>query len=141
LTNCFGDGKYKKSVRAQADIFHPSQIERLLADLRQMGRVSQREEGLLNHAQAGAILGVSARRVGELVTLGKLSRYDFVGRTYVSVREILDRRESDVKSGRPKRSIGQRVRVAAKVARNYDALNVAIDAITPIPKKRKGKQK
>jgi hypothetical protein len=109
----------------------------LLAELRQMSRVSKREEGLLNHVQAGAVLEVSARRVAELVELGKLTRLNFLGRTYVSVREVLERREADVKAGRPARSIAQRIRAAAKVVSNYDALNATIDVITPEPKKRK----
>jgi hypothetical protein len=113
----------------------------LLAEVRQMTRVSQREEGLLNHPQAAAVLEISARRVAELVELGKLTRYNFLGRTYVSVREVLDRREADVKAGRPPRTIPQRIRAAAKVVGNYDALNAAVDVITPEPKKRKGKPK
>jgi hypothetical protein len=118
-----------------------SSIKKLLAELRQMSRVSKEQEGLLNHAQAAAVLDVSTRRVGELVELGRLTRHDFLGRTYVSVREVLQRREADVKAGRPLRSIGQRIRTAARVAGNYDALNATIDAITPEPKKRKRSQK
>ena len=76
-----------------------SSAKRIMGELRQMSLVSQQEEGLLNHAQAAAVLDISARRVGELVELGKLRRFDFLGRTYVSVREIVERRASDVKSG------------------------------------------
>ena len=112
-----------------------SKGKKLMAELLQMSRVSAREEGLLNHSQAAAVLGVSARRVGELVELGKLCRYDFLGRTYVSVREVLDRRKTELKSGRPPRSLGQKIRTAAKILRHYDAVNIAIDAITPEPKK------
>jgi hypothetical protein len=118
-----------------------SRTKRVLADLKQMSRVSQREEGLLNQPQAGAVLEVSARRIAELVELGKLTRYNFLGRTYVSVREVLDRREADVKAGRPSRSIVQRIRTAAKVVGGYDALNATIDAIVPVPKKRKEKKR
>lgn len=116
-----------------------SKSRQLLAELRQMSHISQREEGLLNHAQAAAVLGVSARRIGELVELGKFARYNFLGRTYVSVREVLERRNAEVKAGRPPRSIGQKIRTAAKVLGNYDALNAAIDAVTPEPKKAKQK--
>src|SRR4030095_14873272 len=73
----------------------------LLAELRQMSKASFEHDGLLNHAQAALVLDVSTRRVGELVDLGKLTRLDFLGRTYVSVREIMARRDSDVKAGRP----------------------------------------
>ncbi len=118
-----------------------SRGKKLLAEVRQMSRVSQQEEGLLNHAQAAAILEVSTRRVGELVELGKLTRLNFLGRTYVSVREVLDRREADVKAGRPVRSVAQRIRAAAKILGNYDAVNAAIDAITPEPKKRAGRER
>jgi hypothetical protein len=114
-------------------------VKRLLVEVRQMSRVSQREEGLLNHAQAAAVLEVSTRRIGELVELGKLTRWDFLGRTYVSVREVLERREADVKAGRPARSVAQRIRAAAKILGSYDAVNAAVDAITPEPKKRKGR--
>jgi hypothetical protein len=116
-----------------------SKSRQLLAELRQMSHISQREEGLLNHAQAAAVLGVSARRIGELVELGKFARYNFLGRTYVSVREVLERRNAEVKAGRPPRSIGQKIRTAAKILGNYDALNAAIDAVTPEPKKAKQK--
>lgn len=114
-----------------------SRASKLLVELRQMSRVSQREEGLLNHAQAAAVLGVSARRIAELVQLGKLCRYDFLGRTYVSVNEVLERRNAELKVGRPPRSVAQKIRTAAKILRNYDPVNIAIDAITPEPKKRK----
>ena len=48
-----------------------SRARKLLAEVRQMSRISQREEGLLNHAQAAAVLGLSTsanwrtRGVGE----------------------------------------------------------------------------
>ena len=113
-----------------------SRLRKLLAEVRQMSRVSEQQEGLLNHAQAAAILEVSTRRVGELVKLGKLTRWDFLGRTYVSVREVLDRREADVKAGRPLRSMAQRIRAAGRILGNYDAVNLAVEAITPEPKKR-----
>ena|SRR5438034_7482788 len=112
-----------------------SSAKRIMAELRQMSLVSQQEEGLLNHAQAAAVLDVSTRRVGELVELGKLKRHDFLGRTYVSVREVMARRAADVKAGRPAKSIAKRIKTAAKVVSNYDALNVALDAIVPLPKK------
>jgi len=35
------------------------------------------EEGLLNHVQAGLLLGVSVKRIGELVRLGKLRRFAY----------------------------------------------------------------
>src|SRR6266480_4258777 len=89
--------------------------KKLLAELRQMTKASFEHEGLLNHAQAALILDVSTRRVGELVELGKLTRLNFLGRTYVSVKEIVARREADVKAGRPVRSVAQRIRAAAKI--------------------------
>jgi hypothetical protein len=52
-------------------------------EVEQFSKVSAREGCLLNHRQAALLLDVSAARVSELVTLGKLTRYDFLGRTYV----------------------------------------------------------
>jgi len=101
-----------------------------------MSLTSEKEGGLLSHAQAALLLEVSARRVSELVELGKLERYDFLGRTYVSVSEVLARREADVKAGRPVRSIGKRLSVAAKLVAKYDLVNAAVDVITPEPKKK-----
>ena len=117
-----------------------SRGKKLMAELLQMSRVSMREEGLLNHAQAAAVLDVSARRVAELVELGKLCRFDFLGRTYVSVREVLERRSAELKAGRPPGSVGQKIRTAAKILGNYDAVNAAIDALTPVPKKQERKR-
>src|SRR6266481_2579274 len=93
---------------------------RILAELRQMTKASVEHEGLLNHAQAALVLDVSTRRIGELVELGKLTRLNFLGRTYVSVREIVARRDADIKAGRPKRSTMQRLKYAGKALAKYD---------------------
>jgi hypothetical protein len=53
-----------------------------------MSKAMVDEKGLLNHSQAALILGVTPARVTELVRLGKLTRFDFLGRTYVSVKEV-----------------------------------------------------
>src|SRR5437764_7426362 len=58
---------------------------------RQIKRMSQAmidEKGLLNHAQAALLLDVSTKRVGELVRLGKLTDFTFLGRKYVSMRQV-----------------------------------------------------
>jgi len=104
-----------------------------------MTLTSQQEDGLLNHAQAAVVLEVSTRRISELVELGKLKRHDFLGRTYVSVKDVLARRAADVKAGRPARSIGKRLAMAAKFVAKYDPVNAAVDVITPEPKKKKSK--
>jgi hypothetical protein len=92
----------------------------LLLELRAMGKAMRDEDGLLNHAQAALVLEISARRVAELVELRKLRRFDFLGRTYVSVKEVLDRREADVKAGRPKRGVVKRLVMAVKTAAASD---------------------
>ncbi len=114
-----------------------SRVRALLAELKQMTRAMEREDGLLNHAQAALILDISTRRVGELVQLGKLSRFDYLGRTYVSVKEITARREADVKAGRPRRTMGQRITAAAKAFSKYDTVQAVVMAATPEPKKAK----
>jgi hypothetical protein len=79
------------------------------------------EKGLLNHAQAALLLDVSTRRVGELVRLGKLTDFTFLGRKYVSMREIWDRNKQGLKAGRPPYPMGQRFRGQSKAAAKTDA--------------------
>jgi hypothetical protein len=117
-----------------------SRASKLLAELRQMTRASIEHEGLLNHAQAAVVLDVSPRRIGELVELGKLTRLDFLGRTYVSVKEIVQRRKADVKAGRPRRSVAQNLGKVAKIMSHYDVVNVAVGALTPEPEKKRRKK-
>jgi hypothetical protein len=74
------------------------------------------EKGLLNHAQAALLLDVSTRRVGELVRLRKLTDFTFLGRKYVSMREVWDRNKQDLKAGRRPRRIGQRLPAQSKGA-------------------------
>jgi hypothetical protein len=79
------------------------------------------EKGLLNHAQAALLLDVSTRRVGELVRLRKLTDFAFLGRKYVSMREIWDRNKQDLKAGRPPRPMGQCFPEQSKAAAKTDA--------------------
>ena len=79
------------------------------------------ERGLLNHAQAALLLGVSTKRVGELVRLGKLTDFTFLGRKYVSMREVCDRNKQDLKAGRPPRKMAQRFPGQSKAAAKTDA--------------------
>jgi hypothetical protein len=91
---------------------------------REMGRMSEamiEEKGLLNHAQAALLLDVSTKRVGELVRLGKLTDFVFLGRKYVSMREVWERNTQELKAGRPPRSAGQRVAAQSKTALKTDS--------------------
>ncbi len=91
-------------------------------ELDDMSAVMVREEGLLNHSQAALLLDITPARLTELVNLGKLTRYDFLGRTYVSVKEVKNRREQDLKAGRPVRNLVQKVAVGIKAALKTDAV-------------------
>lgn len=84
------------------------------------------EKGLLNHAQAALMLDVSTKRVGELVRLGKLTRFDFVGRTYVSMREIWDRNKQELRAGRPPRPLGRKIANSLKAAVQTDSLQARL---------------
>jgi len=107
-----------------------------LRQLQEMSAATVREEGLLNYAQAGLVLDVSTKRVSELVRLGKLTRFEFLGRTYVSLREVGDRLAQQIKAGRPKRSLGQRWSTTLKAVAHSDALQVAAEAF-PAKARRK----
>jgi len=93
----------------------------LKREVEAMSEAMVEQQGLLNHAQAAILLEVSTRRVSELVELGKLTRFDFLGRTYVSMREVKERREQDLKPGRPPRNIPQQTMVGVKAALKTDS--------------------
>jgi hypothetical protein len=86
-----------------------------------MSKAMIEQRGLLNHPQAALLLGVSTRRVGELVALRLLKRFDFLGRTYVSVRQVQERYQMDLKAGRPKRSSFEMMKASLKAAAKHDA--------------------
>jgi len=91
-----------------------------LRELEEMSEVMVREKGLLNAPQTAILLDVSRERVYELMELGKLTRYEFTGRTYLSYSEVQERREQDIKAGRPRRSALERVVVGIKAAAKTD---------------------
>ncbi len=109
---------------------------------RQMKKMSDamvEEKGLLNHAQAALLLDVSTKRVGELVKLGKLTDFTFLGRKYVSMREIWERNRQELKAGRPpRRSTGKRVAAPLKAAVKTDSGQASLggDAASYFKKKR-----
>lgn len=106
---------------AEADDARREECERARSELAAMSEAMIEEKGLLNHAQAALLLDVSVKRIGELVRLGKLRRFDFLGRTYVSVREVQDRYRQDLKAGRPKQNFLQRSTASIKAALKTDA--------------------
>jgi hypothetical protein len=87
--------------------------EQARLEMKQMSDAMVEEKGLLNHAQAALLLDVSTKRVGELVRLGKLTGFTFLGRKYVSLREIRERNTQELKAGRPPRRAGPRITKAA----------------------------
>ena len=116
----------------------------LLEELRAMSRAMQAEGGLINHAQAALVLDVSTRRVGELVETGKVRRFEFLGRTYVSVREVLDRSAADIKNGRPPRKGLKKLVKTVEIVANYDAANFVVESFVEggmaTPKKKRKKE-
>jgi hypothetical protein len=77
--------------------------------------VSQQQDGLLLVNQAAMVLDVSPARVTQLCQAGKFRTWDFFGKHYLSCSEINSRRTAEVKTGRPPRSVGQRVKLAGKM--------------------------
>ncbi|MFN0129825.1 MAG: hypothetical protein ACKV19_24435 [Verrucomicrobiales bacterium] len=94
------------------------------AEFEEMSRTMVEQEGLLNHAQGALLLDVSTKRIGELVRLGKLSRFDFMGRTYVSMKEVRARGRMELQAGRPKRSLVQKVVTSLKAAAKTDSVQL-----------------
>ena len=96
------------------------------AELQEMSEAMVREKGLLNYAQAALLLDVSTKRISELVRTGKLKRFDFLGRNYVSVREVGQRFQQDLKAGRPPVSTGRKALVGLKAAFKTDQLQAKL---------------
>jgi hypothetical protein len=96
------------------------------AELEAMSKAMVEEKGLLNYAQAGLLLGVSTKRIGELVRTRKLNRFDFLGRTYVSVREVGERYQQELKAGLPKRSVAKRAVASVRAALKTDSAQAAL---------------
>src|SRR5438132_10690781 len=98
----------------------------LKRELEGMSAAMVEQKGLLNHAQAALMLDVSTKRVGELVRLGKLTRFDFAGRTYVSMQEIWDRIKEMAAAGRPRRPKHKRLAAQLKAALKTDKLQASL---------------
>lgn len=89
-----------------------------------MSQAMIEEKGLLNHAQAALMLDVSTKRIGELVRLGKLTDFTFLGRKYVSMREVWERNKQALKAGRPPTPTGKRIKAQLKAALKHDSLQM-----------------
>lgn len=126
------------AAQTQADKEKQNARARAREELAEMSEAMVKEQGLLNHAQAGLLLGVSVKRIGELVRLGKLERYDFLGRTYVSVREVRARYAQELKAGRPKESVAKRAVASVKAALKTDAAQAKLGGYAGPYVKQKG---
>jgi len=100
----------RAAVRAQA-----------YSELQEMSEAMVREKGLLNYAQAALLLDVSTKRVSELVRTKKLKRFNFLGRTYVSMREVGARYQQELKAGRPRQSAAKRAVASIRAALKTDS--------------------
>jgi len=96
------------------------------AELQEMSKAMVEEKGLLNFAQAALLLDVSTKRVSELVRLGKLRRFYFLGRPYVSMRELGERYQQELKAGRPRRSLPKRAAASVKAALKTDSAQLKL---------------
>jgi hypothetical protein len=114
--------------------------EQMRRELQRMSDAMVEEKGLLNHAQAAVMLDVSTKRVGELVRQGKLTRFDFLGRTYVSMREIWERNRKELRAGRPPRPIGRRIAASLKAAVQTDSLQARLGGYAGPYVRAKGKE-
>ena len=100
--------------------------EEMRRELQRMSDAMVKEKGLLNHPQAALMLDVSTKRVGELVRQGKLTRFDFLGRTYVSMREIWARNQVELRAGHPLPPLGRRIARSIKAAVQTDSLQARL---------------
>jgi hypothetical protein len=91
-----------------------------IAETNAMRKAMEAEEGLLNIPQTALILEVSRARVGELMKLGILKRFEFFGQVYLSFREIAERRTQEIKAGRPARGFWGALKTGVRAAAHTD---------------------
>ena len=107
-----------------------------------MSETMVEEKGLLNHAQAGLLLNVSTKRVGELVRLRKLTDFAFLGRKYVSMREVWERNQQELKAVRPPMPTGKRMVAQVKAALKHDSVQARLGGFQgPYQKKLREEEK
>jgi len=99
------------------------------------------EEGLLNFAQAALLLNVSVKRINELVRQRTLIPFEFLGRRYVSVREVRERYREGLKAGFPPLRKGQQLLASLKAAAKTDLNQARLGGYAgPYFKKRRKEQ-
>jgi hypothetical protein len=109
-----------RSVKAKRDKGELSARE--LEQFNEMSEEMVRQKGLLNVIQAGTYLEVSRERIYELMERKILDRYDFLGRVYLSFKQVQQRRRDDIQAGRPKASLARRVAISIKAATQTDPI-------------------
>lgn len=94
------------------------------AQLQEMSDVMVKQKGLLNYAQAGLLLDVSIKRISELVRLKKLEHWEFLGRNYVSMTQVRERYQQELKDGRSPLSKRKQLVASVKAALKHDRLQM-----------------
>jgi hypothetical protein len=102
----------------------------LLWELGEFRKANHAHGCLLTQQQAALILDISHQRVRELLTQGKLTSFEFFGRTYCSEKEITARRNADLSAGTKRRGVHQRLKLAAKVVAAHDRHTALHDLIS-----------
>lgn len=116
--------------------------QKALNEWQAMSNAMVEEKGLLNYPQAALLLNVSTKRISELVRLGKFTRFDFMGRTYVSMREVRDRFQAETKAGRPPLSKRKVMVASLKAPFKHDIKQLQLGGFQgPYEKKRRQEQK
>ncbi len=92
-------------------------------------KLSKEEGGLLLPYQAALVLDVSRVRIFQLLDAGLLASWDFFGQRYLSVQQLQARRDADVKGGRPKKTLAQRVVGTAKSLSRTNAAQMISAAV------------
>jgi hypothetical protein len=96
------------------------------SELQKMSEAMVEERGLLNYAQAGLLLDVSTKRISELVRLRKMRRFDFLGRKYVSMRDVGERYQQELKAGRPPQGVVKRAVASIRAGLKTDKAQMKV---------------
>jgi hypothetical protein len=126
-----------QSTRANRDKGELSARE--LEEFNEMSEVMVKQKGLLNVIQAATYLKVSRERIYELMERKILDRYDFLGRVYLSFKQVQKRRRDDIQAGRPKGSLARRLAISIKAATQTDPIQAKHGGYAGPVYRRKGR--
>lgn len=78
----------------------PKQMKNKWDEAREM-QIIQQSEGLIGMTDAAELLDLSRQRVHQLVSAGRFTRFEFLGKIYLSLKAVREFQDQERPTGRP----------------------------------------